>query len=313
MESFFVALNAVIPFLIYITFGYTMKVKGVITEEFLQKLNKMIFRLFYPFMTFYNIYKADASSLPSSTLLIFGGGSILVLEILLVLIVPRIVKENPRRGVIIQAIYRSNFILFGLPLTLAVFGDEASSTAAMLITVVVTIYNTTSVVILEMFHSDGKSDPKTILLNIVKNPLLQGAALGLVFFFCGIKLPSCIVKPISEFSNMTSPLALFVLGGTLQFNAISKNLKYLVPALTAKLVIIPAITLALAYAIGLRGVELFLILAVHATPVAAASYPMAQNMGGDGELAGEFVVISTVISTVTLFLWIFFMNIIGLI
>lgn len=313
MESFFVALNAVVPFLFYITFGYTMKVKRIVTEDFLQKLNKMIFRLFYPFMTFYNIYKADASALPSSTLLLFGGGSILVLEVLLVLIVPKIIKENPKRGVVIQAIYRSNFILFGLPLTLAVFGDEASSTAAMLITVVVTIYNTTSVVILEMFHTEGKTDFKTVLINVAKNPLLQGAALGLVFFFAGIKLPSCIVKPISEFSSMTSPLALFVLGGTLQFNAISKNLKYLVPALTLKLIVLPAIAVSIAYAIGLRGVELFLIIALYGTPVAAASYPMAQNMGGDGELAGEFVVISTVISTVTLFLWIFFMNTIGLI
>ena len=313
MESFLVALNAVIPFLFYITFGYTMKVRGVVTEEFLQKLNKMIFRLFYPFMTFYNIYKADAASLPSSTVLIFSGASILVLEVILVLIVPRIVKENPKRGVIIQAIYRSNFILFGLPLTLSVFGDSASSVVAMVITVVTTIYNTTSVVILEMFNSEGKTNVKTVLLNVLKNPLLQGAAVGLVFFFAGIKLPSCIIKPISEFANMTSPLALFVLGGTLHFNAISKNMKYLAPALTIKLVVLPAIALSIAYMLGLRGVELFIMIALYGTPVAAASYPMAQNMGGDGELAGEFVVISTVVSTVTLFLWIFFMKSVGLI
>ena len=147
----------------------------------------------------------------------------------------------------------------------------------------------------------------------MKNPLLQGAAVGLVFFFAGIKLPSCIIKPISEFANMTSPLALFVLGGTLHFNAISKNMKYLAPALTIKLVVLPAIALSIAYMLGLRGVELFIMIALYGTPVAAASYPMAQNMGGDGELAGEFVVISTVVSTVTLFLWIFFMKSVGLI
>jgi len=313
MESFLVAVNAVIPFLFYITFGYTMKVKGVVTEEFLQKLNKMIFRLFYPFMTFYNIYKADASSLPSPKLMVFAGASILILEVILVLIVPRIVKENPKRGVIIQAIYRSNFILFGLPLTLSVFGDSASSVAAMLITIVTTIYNTTSVVILEMFNTKGKTSAKDILLNVAKNPLLQGAVVGLAFFFCGIKLPNCLIKPISEFSNMTSPLALFVLGGTMQFSAISGNLKYLVPTLGFKLVALPAIILSISYAIGLRGVELFLMLALYGTPVAAASYPMAQNMGGDGELAGEFVVISTVVSTATLFCWIFFMKSVGLI
>ena len=156
MESFLVAMNAVIPFLFYITFGYTAKIKGVVSEEFLQKLNKMVFRLFYPFMTFYNIYKADPTDLPRPILMIFTGASILILEAILVIVIPKIVKENPRRGVIIQAIYRSNFILFGLPLTLSVFGDSASSIAAMLITIVTTIYNTTSVVILEMFNTKGK-------------------------------------------------------------------------------------------------------------------------------------------------------------
>lgn len=313
MESFFVAINAVIPFLIYITFGYTMKAKKVLSEDFLQQLNRMVFKVFYPFMTFYNIYKADAGSLPRPVLLLFCGISILVLEVILVLIVPRIVKENPRRGVIIQAIYRSNFVLFGLPLTVAVFGDAASSVAAMVVTVVITIYNTTSVVILEMFNTEGKTNAKSILVNVAKNPLLQGAVIGLVFFLLGIKIPASILKPIAAFADMTSPLALFVLGGTLHFDAIQGNLKYLVPTLSFKLLILPAIMLPLAYLVGLRSLELFLVLAIYATPVAAASYPMAQNMGGDGELAGQMVVISTVASVGTLFLWIFFLKSVGLI
>ena len=313
MESFLVAVNAVIPFLIYITFGYTLKIKKVLSEEFLQELNRAVFKVFFPFMTFYNIYKADASTLPSPVIMIFCGVSILLLEVILILIVPRIVKENRRRGVVIQAIYRSNFVLFGLPLTISVFGEEASSVAAMVITVVITIYNTTSVVILEMFNGEGKTDVKNIITNVAKNPLLRGAVAGLVFFLLGIKLPACVLKPIAAFSDMTSPLALFILGGTLHFNAIRGNLKYLVPALSFKLIVLPAIMLPIGYMLGIRGVELFLILAVYATPVATASYPMAQNMGGDGELAGQMVVISTVASVGTLFLWIFLLNSIGVI
>ena len=308
MESFLVAVNAVIPFFCYLALGYTMKIRGVVKEEFLQKLNQMVFRVFYPFMTFYNIYKADAESLPRPLLLIFTGASILIVEALLIVIIPKIVKENPRRGVIIQAIFRSNFVLFGLPLTIAVFGDSAASIAAMMVTVVVSIYN-----ILEMFNGEGKSDIKKTLKAVAANPLLQGAIVGLIFFFLGIKLPGSLVTPIAAFSNMTSPLAIYVLGGTLQFKAIRKNLKYLVPTLICKLFFLPAIIIAIAYTFGLRGLELFLLIAVYATPVAAASYPMAQNMGGDGELAGQFVVISTAVSMFTLFLWIFFMKSVGLI
>lgn len=102
MESFLVAVNAVIPFFCYLALGYTMKIRGVVKEEFLQKLNQMVFRVFYPFMTFYNIYKADAESLPRPLLLVFTGASILIVEAILIVIIPKIVKENPRRGVIIQ-------------------------------------------------------------------------------------------------------------------------------------------------------------------------------------------------------------------
>ena len=246
MESFLVAVNAVIPFFCYLALGYTMKIRGVVKEEFLQKLNQMVFRVFYPFMTFYNIYKADAESLPRPLLLIFTGASILIVEALLIVIIPKIVKENPRRGVIIQAIFRSNFVLFGLPLTIAVFGDSAASIAAMMVTVVVSIYNTTSVFILEMFNGEGKSDIKKTLKAVATNPLLQGAIVGLIFFFLGIKLPGSLVTPIAAFSNMTSPLAIYVLGGTLQFKAIRKNLKYLVPTLTCKLFFLPAIIIAIA-------------------------------------------------------------------
>ena len=313
MESLLVALNAVIPFLCYISFGYIVRMKKIVSESFLQQLNQMVFRLFYPCMTFYNIYKADAESLPRPVLLIFVGASILILEAILILVVPRFVLENPKRGVVIQGIFRSNFVLFGLPLTISVFGDSAASVAAMVVTVVVTIYNTTSVVILEMFNTNGKINVKNIAFNVIKNPLLQGAVNGLVFFLLGIHVPESIVTPIAAFSDATSPLALFVLGGTLHFNEISHNLKYLVPTLSFKLLILPAVMMAIGYAFGLRELELFLLVAVYGTPVAAASYPMAQNMGGDGELAGQLVVISTVVSVVTLFFWIFLLRFVGLI
>ena len=313
MESLLVALNAVIPFLCYISFGYIVRMKKIVSESFLQQLNQMVFRLFYPCMTFYNIYKADAESLPRPVLLIFVGASILTLEAILILVVPRFVLENPKRGVVIQGIFRSNFVLFGLPLTISVFGDSAASVAAMVVTVVVTIYNTTSVVILEMFNTNGKINVKNIAFNVIKNPLLQGAVIGLVFFLLGIHVPESIVTPIAAFSDATSPLALFVLGGTLHFNEISHNLKYLVPTLSFKLLILPAVMMAIGYAFGLRELELFLLVAVYGTPVAAASYPMAQNMGGDGELAGQLVVISTVVSVVTLFFWIFLLRFVGLI
>ncbi|MEG0812563.1 MAG: AEC family transporter, partial [Clostridium sp.] len=106
---------------------------------------------------------------------------------------------------------------------------------------------------------------------------------------------------------------LFVLGGTLHFSAIRGNLKYLVPSLVAKLVVIPMIIMMIATGLGFANLERFILFVMFATPVATASYSMAQNMGGDGELAGQFVVVSTAVSVVTIFLWVFLFTSIGFI
>ena len=82
--------------------------------------------------------------------------------------------------------------------------------------------------------------------------------------------------------------------------------------LLIRLVVLPLVMLVLAWLIGLRGVELFLVLMIFGTPVATASYPMAQNMGGDGLLAGQLVFTSTVFSLGTIFAFIFALSRLGL-
>lgn len=307
MESFLVAVNAVVPFLIYISFGYGVRLSGLVNETFMNKLNSMIFKAFFPLLMFDNLYKIKTGISLNPSMVALAVSSLLLLELLLILIVPRIVRDNPRRGVIIQAIYRSNFVLFGIPLTTGLYGARGAVLASMMIAIIVPIYNVTAVIILEMFNG-GRIKPGALLKNVCTNPLIIGAAAGLIFFFLGIRLPECVAGPVSQFAGMTTPLALFVLGGTMHFSAIRKNAKYLFPPIFIKLAVLPALILAAAGALGLDGLERFILFTMFATPVATSSYAMAQNMGGDGELAGEFVVLSTAASVFTIFLWVFFLT-----
>ena len=175
----------------------------------------------------------------------------------------------------------SNFVLFGIPLATSVFGEEGTLLATMMVAIVIPVYNITAVVILELFRG-GKVPVSVLIKNILKNPMIRGALLGFIFHILGIKLPVSVEGPIKQFANLTTPLALFVLGGTLHFNAIGGNLKYVVPSMTFKMVILPAVILAVATLLGFSGVERFVYFEMYATPVATASYAMAQNMGGDG-------------------------------
>ena len=310
MENFLFALNTVLPFLLYIAFGYGVRMSGLADEDFMNRLNKVIFQAFFPILMFNNLYSIPEGMTLNLRLVAVAIISVLLLQAVLLAVVPRLVKENERRGVIIQAIYRSNFVLFGIPLATSVFGEEGTLLATMMVAIVIPVYNITAVVILELFRG-GKVPVFVLIKNILKNPMIRGALMGFIFHMLGIKLPVSVEGPIKQFANLTTPLALFVLGGTLHFNAIGGNLKYVVPSMTVKMVILPAVILAVATLLGFSGVERFVYFEMYATPVATASYAMAQNMGGDGELAGQFVVLSTVASVVTIFLWVYFLNSIG--
>ena len=307
------ALEAVLPFLVYLGIGYLVVRTRMADVPFMNRLNRIAFRVLFPFLMFYNIYKGSAEEMPSPLLILAAVISIFLLVVALMLAVPRLVAGNPQRGVIIQGIFRSNYLLYGLPLTLSVFGDAYAGIAGIMVMIVVAEFNTCAVVVLEIFNGEGKVNWKDLPVRLVKNPLMQGCVLGLIFFLAGIRLPKCLESPVAGLSGMVTPLALFTLGGTLQFSAIRKNARMLTTILLVKLVLLPVAMLILGYCIiGLRRVELFLYLMVFATPVATSSYPMAMNMGGDGELAGQLVFLSTVISLVTVFCFIFGMSQAGL-
>ena len=311
-ESFMVALNAVAPFLILLSVGFLAVRTGLTDRAFMNRLNTLNFRLFFPFLMFNNIYGAKPENLPSLTLMIAGPLSVILVILVLMWIVPRIVKENPRRGVIIQGIFRSNFIIYGIPLTTYVFGAEKSSVAGMMTLIMVSLFNTAGVIVLEIFREGGKVRLKPLLLGLLKNPLLQGCAAGLLFYLLQIRLPDFIASPVSSLASLATTLAMIVLGANLVFEELKKNRKPITAVLLVRLVLLPLIMLPLGWLIGLCGVELFLILMIFGTPVATSSYPMAQNMGGDGPLAGQLVFVSTVVSLGTIFLFIYAMSRLGL-
>ena len=312
LESFTVAFNAVAPFLILLGIGFMAVRLNITDRPFMDRLNALNYKLFFPFLMFNNVYGAKPEDTPSVKLVLTGVTSVILLVILLMIVVPKIVKENPRRGVIIQGVFRSNFIIYGIPLTTYVFGAERSSICGMMVLIMVSLFNISGVIVMERFREGGKIHPKKLLLGIVKNPLLQGCITGLIFYLLQIRLPSFIATPVSSLATLATTLALVILGANLKFDELKKNRRIICTVLIIRLILLPAAMVSFAYFIGLRSIELFLILMIFGTPVATASYAMAQNMGGDGQLAGQLVFVSTVASLATIFACIFIFSRLGL-
>ena len=303
MENLIIATNAVIPFIVYILLGVISRRIGHVQEKFLKELNGVVFNVFFPFIMFNNLYDVDFTELKGAGYVGFAFAATLVVIFAVFFIVPLFEKENSRRGVIMQAIFRSNSVLFAIPLTESVFGKEGVVMASIMVAFIVPLYNITSVAILEYFRG-GSVSSNVLVKNILKNPLIIGAIAGIVFNMLPLKMPGCLTGPISQLCNMATPLSLFVLGGTLKASDMKKNAKPIAIGTGLKLLVIPSIIVTIMSMIGFRGAQLFVVFCMFATPVAAASYPMAQSMDGDADLAGEYVVVSTILSILTIFAWI---------
>ena len=118
---------------------------------------------------------------------------------------------------------------------------------------------------------------------------------------------------LADLSKVATPLALFTLGGAIRFQSMQGHRKQLLYAVPFRLVISPLIFLAVSVAFGMRDVALACAFIAFGAPTAVSSFPMAQQMGGDGELAAELVASTTVLSVITTFLFVFAMKSMGLI
>ena len=105
-------------------------------------------------------------------------------------------------------------------------------------------------------------------------------------------------------NSAATPLILLLLGASFETREITRYKKELLVCVGLRLVVFPGAILTLAAALGLRDIEFVTVLAMTAAPTAVNSFNMAQQLGGDSQLAGSAVVVSTAASFFTLFVWI---------
>ena len=311
MENLILSVNVVLPLFLLMATGYLTKQLKLYDTHSHSIMNKLVFRLFLPVLLFKNIYTTNIGTDIDGRVFVFAVVSVLVMFGLLFAVIPLMEKDNKRRGVLIQGIGRSNFVLFGMPMAEMLCGGEMATTS-LLVAVVVPMFNVLSVIALEVFRG-GKVNIRKILLGIIRNPLIISSLLGLLCLVLHIRFPRPVEKAVSDLSSIATPFALFLLGGALEFSRVGGNLRPLLIGVTGRLIVMPLIFITAAVLCGFRGVELVSMMVLFMAPSAVSSYTMAQQMDADGELAGQQVVFTTAFSIFTIFLIVLTVKSLGLI
>ena len=323
LDNLILSLNTVTPVLILTVLGMVLKKIRLLPDGFYSAADKFVFDIALPCMIFLQVAGADMT----------GSGDLMKLPIFTVVmllltctafsVVTHLIVRDPARvGASVQSMFRSNASILGVVFITNIYAGTAESEVALAgyaITMpfVILMYNVLSVVVLTVFMPTAEGEEKQkinlgkILINTAKNPLIIAVVLGLPFMLFGWELPTILNTSLGYLSDSTTALALISLGAGFSFSALKGNITLASVTSIVKTVIHPIIGVAAAYLCGFRGNELLITFIIFGTPAAVSSYIMAKNMKSDHELAGQILLISTLMCILTIFLGVFLMKTVG--
>ena len=293
--------------------GYILKALGLFPKSVATALNRVVFRVFLPAMLMLNIYNIRPGTKIEISYIIYGVGMVLLLFVLLFYPFCCLLPEKRQRGVMLQTIFRSNYALIGIPIAEALAGEIGVIYATVLGAVTIPIFNVLAVFCLSIF-SDKKVSYKSVLLGVLKNPLIIGVALGgaclglrWIFVQAGVSFRLTDIEPvftvIQNLSQISTPVALLCLGAGFEFSAIPALKRQILLGVGTRNLLGPIVGLGAALLIGgFTDAHFAVFIALFSSPLAVSTVPMAQEMDGDSELAGQILVFSTIASAFSIFL-----------
>ena len=322
MENFSFALNATIPVFLVIALGFFLQRVHFLNEPFNRTANEYVFRCALPVSLFRSIAGMDfyGEFDPGFCLFCFLGTTVMFLGIWAVSW--GMMKDKGQVGAFAQASARSSAAVLGIALAANIYGD--SGMVPMMIMSAVPFLNVYSVLILsfspqvdEDGHllpaSHGMEAVRKACVNVAKNPLILGIVSGLPFALLRIPIPTMVDSALSSIGGTATPIALLVIGASFSGSGAIRRWKGAVCSCFVKLFLLPAIFLPLAAMMGFRDSEMIAILIMVGSPTTVASFVMAKSMHADDVLTSNAVLLSTLLSSMSITLWLYLLRSFGLI
>lgn len=301
------SLNATMPLFIMMMVGFFLKKIRFLDEHSTKAINQLVFKVFLPALLFVDLAGKDFVSIWDTRMVVFCF-LVTVVSIGLAAVLSLVSKNRAERGEIIQAAYRSGAATLGIAFMTNIY-DDASMIALMIIGSV-PLYNVAAVVILDLTSpQNGTHSGKELWIktakNAITNPIILGILLGMIWSVCRIPQPVIFAKSMTYLGNLASPLALIGLGASFEFCDIKEKWKETVGVTGIKLLLWCMVFLPVAISLGFRNEKLVAILVMLGSATTSSCFIMAKNMGHEGKISSCAVMVTTLISSFTLTLWLF--------
>lgn len=277
--------------------GVALKRLRWIDTPFIDTASSLVFRGTMPTLLFLGVFKADLDAAMQPQLLsYFFLATVASFFVAWAWAIWRVPFED--RGIYTQGAFRGNNGIVGLALATSMYGDYGLSVGSLLAALAILCYNALSAVVLAIYSSGVKPGAKAIARSIVTNPMIIGVLLAVPIAYWKIPLPQWFLTSAEYFAQMTLPLALICIGGTLSLASLRRSSGTAIGSGLMKMVWLPLLSTFGAWLFGFRGADLAILFLYFASPTAAASFVMARAVGANHELAAAIIVITTLAAVV---------------
>lgn len=286
---------ALFPLIILIAMGYAFKRVQFLTDEFWRGAEKLNYLILFPVLLFNNLayIKLELATFAQMLVALF----IVIIMSTLTLWIVKALFHIPiaRFGVYVQSHIRFNTYM-GLSIISLLFGAQGMQMFAMIIALTIPLVNVISV----LAFSQGQGLKTTqILLSLIKNPLILGCVVGIVFNLLQLSLFSGVEQLFKILASMSLPLGLISVGAALQFAELKHDYSRLLLNTLGRLLLMPCLAYLICYALNLNHFETTILVVFFALPTASASYILTRYFQGDSQLMAGIISLQTLCFAVT--------------
>ena len=311
MSNLIYSINATLPIFLLIILGKVLKTTKIINDEFTKTADRYVFRIALPALLSSDLTENNVGSAFDGKYVLFCFSVTIFSIAVLWGLTEKFMKNEEQKGAFIQGSYRSSAAILGLAFINNMY--DSVGMAPLMIIGCVPLYNIFAVIILTLKGDNGGKKPnmKETFINVMKNPILLSILIALPFALLNLHFPSFVNKAIGSVANTATPLALISIGASFEGKKALKKMKPTLLASFIKLILLAGLFLPLAVFFGYRNQELMALLVMLGSPTTVSSYIMAKNTGNDGILTSSIIVLTTLLSSLTLTLWIFVLKSFG--
>ncbi len=297
-------LLSIAPVFALICLGYAMRRGGIPSAEFWNLNDRLVYFLLMPALFFVRISSADLSNqtlLPLAITLIAGFFVAIGFGVLSA----RMLRCPPAVATtVFQGAGRFNTFI-GLAIAEALYALPALQIAVIAAALLVPVVNLTVVPLFALYlPRPGARAVVIAAKGLATNPLILSILAGIAANRLGWGDVPVVHDTLNILGAAALPIMLLCVGANLKLRGLSGEVKPIIAASFGKLILFPMVVMGLALALGLPPLQAQVALIIAALPTGAAAFTLSRQLGGDAQLMATVITAQTVLSFVTMPLWI---------